>query len=641
MSMVKITFPNGESKEFSKNVTGLAIAMSLSEGLAREALAIKVNSEIWDLSRAIDKDANVQILTFKDKEGIEVFRHSSAHILADAVMELFPDAKPTIGPAVDDGFYYDFDVDPFTPDDLPKIEAKMKEIVKRKESFTRQEISKKEALVLFKNNKYKIEMISALEDDKITVYKHGNYVDLCRGPHVQHTGQIKALKVTKLAGAYWRGDAQNEMLQRVYGVSFPDKKDLAQYNLWLEEAEKRDHRKIGKELDLFVFSDLVGPGLPLYTPNGTVLRNNIVNYSKELNHKCGYCEVHTPNMNKAELFKISGHYDKFKDDMLEVRSHYSKEEYFLKPMNCPQHCQIFASKTRSYKDLPIRYSDFANLYRDEKPGELAGLSRLRCFSQDDGHSFCREDQIKDEFNSVLEVIQEALKTYGLNFKIRLSLWDPKQKEKYLGDESTWEDAQKILRELLVESKMEFTEAEGEAAFYGPKMDVTVTDALNREWQISTIQLDLNMPKRFGLKYAAQDGTEKTPIMIHRALVGSPERFMSIIIEHTAGRFPLWLSPRQVSVLSVSEKSNDFAEDVRKKLFEAGLRVDLDTRTESIPKKVRNAQLRQTNYILVVGEKDIEKGTITPRTREGTVEPETSLADFIVKLKKEVSERRSL
>jgi threonyl-tRNA synthetase len=637
---MKITFPDGSSREFKKGSTGLEIAKAIGERLAQAALAVEVSGKMQDLSAPIENDSTVKIITFKDKEGVEVFRHSTAHLLAHAIIELFPEAKITVGPAVEEGFYYDIDHPPFKQEDIEKIEKRMKEIVDRKLSVERMEFSKADALKQFRDNPYKVEIIKQVEaGEKITAYKQGNFIDLCRGPHVPNTSYLKAVKITKLAAAYWKGDAKNKQLQRIYGVSFPDKKDLEAYSKLIEEAEKRDHRKIGKEMDLFVFSELVGSGMPMYTPKGFILRNSIVEYSRELNEKIGYQEVHTPNFNKAELFKISGHYEKFKGDMVHVKSNYSNEEFFLKPMNCPQHTQIFASRRRSYRDLPLRYSDFANLCRDEKPGELSGLTRLKVFSQDDAHCFCMKEQVEREFENALSVIKEALKTYGLSYWIRLSLWDPNHKEKYLGDDKTWEESQSMLRKLLQKNKIEFKEALGEAAFYGPKMDIMVKDALGREWQISTIQLDFNMPVRFKLKYDDKDGTEKTPVMVHRAIIGSPERFMGILIEHYAGKFPLWLNPNQVRVLPIADRHLDYARSVCDTLVKSGIRAEVDDRVESTPKKVRDAELLHFNYILVVGDKEVSNKTVNVRTRDNVVQGEKKVDVLLKELSDEIKSKK--
>ncbi len=578
-----------------------------------------------------------------EQEQLNNLRHSCAHLLAAAVVELYPSAKRTIGPPIEHGFYYDFDMGDVKlgEADLKMIEKKMEELLRSWEAFSHKEVSADEARAYFADNEYKIELINEFssEGQTLTLYTCGNFTDLCRGGHAENQSkELRHFKLQSIAGAYWRGDEKNKMLTRIYGTAFPTKDELMKHLLMLEEAKKRDHRKLGKELDLFVMSDLVGPGMPLYTPRGAMVRNSIINYSRELNAKIGFQEVHTPNVNKAELFKISGHYDKYKDDMLEVKSHYSDEQYYLKPMNCPQHTQIYASQMRSYRDLPIRFSDFANLYRDERPGELSGLTRLRCFCQDDGHIFCREDQIEQEFSQVLSVIKEALTTYQLNYWIRLSLRDPKQKEKYLGDDATWDKAEATMRKLLQENKIECKEAEGEAAFYGPKMDIMAKDSLGREWQISTIQLDMNMPGRFKLTYVDADGAEKSPVMIHRALIGSPERFMGILIEHFAGAFPIWLAPEQVRLTPVSEKHVDGAYVLEKELRMAGIRVTVDAADESVGKKVRNAAKEKIPYIVVVGEKELAGEEWMIRVRGQEEQVSMSKADFIAKVLQEIKER---
>jgi threonyl-tRNA synthetase len=565
-------------------------------------------------------------------ENLETIRHSLSHVLAYAVQELYPGTKFGIGPAIENGFYYDFlFTTPLTPADLPKIEEKMRELIKKGFDFERKEISKKEAEKIFASQPYKLELIAELPVDKITIYKSGDFTDLCAGPHIKSTKElpVDGFKLNELAGAYWRGSEKNQMLTRIYGLAFATKKELEDYLKLQEEAQKRDHRILGKNLDLFVFSELVGPGLPLYTFKGTAVLEQIKNYVNGIQKEIGYQEVQTPNMNRAELFKVSGHYDKYKDDMFKVASHYSEEEYYLKPMNCPQHTQIYASKSRSYKDLPIRIADFANLYRDEKTGELSGLTRLRCFRQDDGHCFCMESQIKDEFKSVLSVIKKAMETFGMDYKIRLSLWDESKPEKYLGDAKIWEKAQKTLEEILIENKIEYFKAIGEAAIYGPKMDLISKDSIGREWQISTIQLDFIMPERFGLKYIDSDGKEKTPVMIHRAIVGSPERFFGILIEHYAGAFPFWLAPVQIRIVPVSDKHNEYANKIKEKLSD--FRVEVDLENETMGKKIRNGELEKIPYLLVVGDKEIAQNAIAVRER-GKKEIETIALDkFIEKL----------
>ncbi|MFA5961921.1 MAG: threonine--tRNA ligase [Parcubacteria group bacterium] len=585
--------------------------------------------------------------TKKTSENLEVLRHSTSHVLAASVLEMFPEAKFAIGPAIENGFYYDFDL-PRTliPEDLEILEEKMRAIIKANYQFERAEISTSEARADFKKlaQDYKVELIDELEkagNTNVSIYKSDSFVDLYSGPHLDSTGEIPAdgFKLTKISGAYWRGDEKNKQLQRIYGVAFASKVELKDYLHMLEEAEKRDHRKIGKELDLFVFSDLVGPGLPLYTHKGATIRREIIKYSNELQIAIGYQEVHTPNINKAELFKVSGHYEKYKEDMLRVVSNYTDEEYFLKPMNCPQHTQIFASRMRSYKDLPIRISDFANLYRDEKPGELSGLTRLRCFCQDDGHSFCREDQIREEFVSVLGAIQKAMKTYGLEYKIRLSLWDPQKPEKYLGDPAVWENSQKLLEEILIENKIEYAVGIGEAAIYGPKMDLIAKDSLGREWQLSTIQLDFIMPKRFELEYIDSNGEKKTPVMVHRAITGSPERFLGVLIEHYAGAFPTWLSPVQVMIVPISEKFNDYAKSVETQFIASSVRTSIDDSNESLGKRIRLAEKQKIPYILVVGEKEMTDGTVAIRKRGEEKKQEIlKVEEFSERIKKEIDEK---
>ncbi|MFA6973450.1 MAG: threonine--tRNA ligase [Parcubacteria group bacterium] len=582
-----------------------------------------------------------------EKNNLETLRHSTAHVLATAVLEMFPEAKFGTGPAVENGFYYDFDL-PRTliPEDLPLLEEKMKAVIKTNFPFERAEISAAEARADFTKlgQTYKLELIADLEKagEKISVYKTNGFVDLCSGPHIESTGKINptAFKLTKISGAYWKADEKNPQMQRIYGVVFESKEKLKEYLHMQEEAEKRDHRKLGKELGLFIFSDLVGPGLPIYTPKGATIRREIINYSNELQSSIGYQEVHTPNINKAELFKISGHYDKYKEDMLRVVSNYTKEEYFLKPMSCPQHTQIFASQMRSYRDLPLRIADFANLYRDEKPGELSGLTRLRCFCQDDGHSFCREDQIKDEFSSVLGAIKQAMETYVMDYKIRLSFWDPQHPEKYLGDAAVWEKSQKLLEDILIENKIEYFKAEGEAAIYGPKMDLISNDSLGRKWQISTIQLDFIMPQRFNLTYIDSDGKEKTPVMIHRAIVGSPERFLGILIEHYAGAFPTWLAPVQAVIIPVSEeKFGAYAKDVETRLIASGVRVELDASAEGLGKKIRDAEKQKIPYMLVVGEKEMTDGSVAVRQRGDKNQEVLKVDEFVAKILEEIKNKK--
>ncbi|MBV9159579.1 MAG: threonine--tRNA ligase [Candidatus Kaiserbacteria bacterium] len=568
-------------------------------------------------------------------DNIEHIRHTLAHLLAASVREIYPGAKNAIGPSIDNGFYQDFDLGErsVSEDDLPKIEQKMREKLKGWNVFERREVSKEEAKQEFAWNEYKSELIEefAGEGKTLTFYTVGGFVDLCKGGHADNPSEEvdpSAFKLDRVAGAYWRGDEKNKMLTRIYGLAFSSKAEFDAYLVQREEAAKRDHRKIAREQGLLVFSDLVGSGMPLYTPKGNAVRNAIVNYSRELNAKLGFGEVHTPNVNKAELFKISGHYDAYKEDMLSVRSQYVSDEMFLKPMNCPQHTQIYASQPRSYRDLPIRYADFANLYRDERPGELSGLTRLRAFAQDDGHIFCREDQIESEVSAVLGAIQEALKTYGIGYWMRLSLRDPNDSQKYLGDPAVWDRAESIMRSLLQSKQIEFKEAVGEAAFYGPKIDIMAIDAIGRNWQISTVQLDFVQPKRFELEYAAEDGTKKTPVMIHRALIGSPDRFLGVLIEHYAGAFPLWMAPVQVSVLPVSEKHAEYAQSVVEALRRAGIRVEQPDADESLGKRIRAMKLSKVPCFIVVGDKEVADNTITVENNKNGDKATVPLQEFI-------------
>lgn len=571
-------------------------------------------------------------------------RHSLAHLLAAAVLKKYPKTKLGVGPVIEHGFYYDFLLPkPISPEDLKDFEREMRALIGQKLPFKGKVVAPAEAKKKFKNQPFKLDLIKDFikEKSKLTSYTTGDvFLDLCRGGHVKNTSEInpEGFKLTHLAGAYWKGDENNPQLTRIYGAAFENKKELEAHLVMLEEARKRDHRKLGKELDLFVFSDLIGPGLPVYTPRGTVVLNEIKNFSRSLRKEIGYEEVQSPQINKGNLFKISGHYDKYKDDMFRARSNYTEEEYFLKPMNCPQHTQVYASRPRSYKELPLRLADFAILYRDEKPGELSGLTRLRSFSQDDGHCFAREDQIEQEFNAVLGAIKKALEVYGLNYLIRLSLRDEKNKKAYLGDDKTWKKSQQIMRKLLKENKIDFVEAEGEAAFYGPKMDIIAKDSLGREWQISTIQLDLNMATRFGLEYIDEKGKKQTPVMIHSALVGSPERFLGILIEHYAGHFPVWLAPVQVQILPVSDKFAMYGKNILDTLAESGIRAELTESNESLGKRIREGELQKIPYLLIVGEKEQGESTVSVRSREKGQEGTLRLADFLENLEKRIKTR---
>lgn len=579
-----------------------------------------------------------------DNEKLAHIRHTLAHLLAQAVHQHHPYAKLTLGPAIDDGFYYDIDFGTVKigDEELKVFQKTMRKNLNSWTEFTHREVSVEEAMDEFKDNEYKLELINEIAErgEKITLYTCGGFTDLCRGGHAENPSKeisSDSFKLDRIAGAYWRGKEENPMLTRIYGLAFESKEKLDAHILQKEEAKKRDHRKLGKELDLFTFSDLVGVGMPLFTPKGNIIREGIISFSRELNHELGFGEVHTPNINKAELFKISGHYDKYKEDMLSVHSQYVSDEMFMKPMNCPQHTQIYASQPRSYRDLPIRYSDFAVLYRDERPGEMSGLTRLRSFSQDDGHIFCREDQVEEEISNILSAIQKALKVYDINYWMRLSLRDPNNKEKYLGNDEVWEKSQAIMQKLLEEKNITFKAAEGEAAFYGPKVDIMAVDAIGREWQISTIQLDFNQPARFELEYTDKDGLKKTPVMIHRALIGSPDRFLGILIEHYAGNFPTWLSPVQVAIVPVRDNHNEYASKIENELNSNFIRTEMFDADISLGKRIHAGKATRAPYVIVLGDKEMESSKLTIEKRDGTKE-EMELESFISKLKEEIKNR---
>ncbi|MBI4064769.1 threonine--tRNA ligase [Candidatus Gottesmanbacteria bacterium] len=577
-----------------------------------------------------------------NEQYVSNLRHTCAHLLAKAVRTLWPGAHNAIGPAIENGFYQDFDMGDvkISEDDLHKIEQKMREILPSWKGFTFREVTLKEAEKLFGYNPYKVEMAKEFAKDgkKLMTNDPGDFLDLCKMGHVENPSkELAHFKLLSVAGAYWRGSEKNKMLTRIYGTCFPTKEELDKYLWQQEEAKKRDHRKIAKELDLIVFSDLVGAGLPLYTPKGAILRSEVYNFSRALNKKIGYEETALPGMNRAQLFKVSGHYEKYKADMLLVTSHYSEEEFYLKPMNCPQHCVIYGNKPRSYRDLPIRLSDFSVLYRDERPGEINGLFRSRAFTQDDGHCFCREDQIGEEFKNVLSVVDEALSVYGFIYKIRLSLRDPKTPEKYLGDEATWTRAEAKLQHIVKDSKVEYFEGIGEAAIYGPKLDFMAVDSLGREWQLSTIQLDMIMPGRFGLTYTDSDGSQKTPFMVHRAIIGS-ERFIAILIEHYAGAFPLWLAPVHTVVIPIAERHELYARETVEKLRFVGIRAELDDRNESMQGKIRDATLQKVPYMGIIGDKEAANNTIAIRTRSGEDLKAMDLKAFIARLHSEIEHK---
>jgi threonyl-tRNA synthetase len=639
--MIKITFPDQSVREYSESVTGYEIAKSISPQLAKEVLSITVNKQLWDLNRKITHDATVRLHKWEDEEGKHAFWHSSAHLMAEAVQALFPNTKFGIGPAIENGFYYDIDPGDVTISeaDLLLIEKKMKELGHEKNEYIRREVSKKEALEIFSHEPYKIELINDLEDGTITVYKQGNFTDLCRGPHLPSTESIKAIKILSLAGAYWRGDEKRKQLTRIYGITFPKQKMLEEYLLKLEEAQKRDHRKIGKELDLFTFSSKVGLGLPLWMPRGAILRELLENFLKKVQTKYGYLPVITPHIGNKELYVTSGHYAKYGADSFQpIHTPTEGEEFLLKPMNCPHHCEIYKARPHSYRDLPIRYAEFGTVYRYEQSGELHGLTRVRGFTQDDAHIFCRPDQLKDEFKKVIDIIFYIFKT--LDFKeyiAQISLRDPNNSEKYIGSDENWEKAERAIVEACKEKGLNTTVETGEAAFYGPKLDFMVRDAIGRKWQLGTIQVDYNLPERFELEYIGQDNTAHRPIMIHRAPFGSMERFVAVLIEHTAGKFPLWLTPDQAVILPISEKYNEYAEKVLNVLKNSDIRAVLDDRNEKIGKKIRDNELKRIPYLIIVGEKEAESDTVSVR-RQGEGDQGTmSITDFASLINRTVQE----
>ncbi|MEZ4702823.1 MAG: threonine--tRNA ligase [Rhodothermales bacterium] len=641
--MIKITLPDGSVLEKEAGVTGLAIAEGISEGLARMALAVNVNGEVWDLSRPIDRDARVQILTWRDAEGRMAYWHSSAHLMAEALEALFPGVKFGIGPAIENGFYYDIDLGDrkLAPEDLEAIEAKMTELSKRDVPYSRRSVSKQEALDYFtrKGDEYKLELIADLEDGAITFYEQGDFTDLCRGPHVPSTGVIKNPKLLNVAGAYWRGDEKRPQLTRIYGITFPKKKELDEYLERIELAKQRDHRKLGRELELFTFSAKVGPGLPMWLPKGAMLRENLAEFLKREQVKRGYQPVVSPHIGRLELYQTSGHYPYYKDSQFPpmFEDAEQQEGYLLKPMNCPHHTQIYASKMHSYRDLPVRFAEFGTVYRYEQSGELGGLTRVRGFTQDDAHIFCTDDQVKDEFKNVIDLTLTVLSALEFtDFKAQISLRDPENKEKYVGEDSQWERAEQAIREAAAEMNLEATEATGEAAFYGPKLDFMVKDALGREWQLGTVQLDYNLPQRFDLTYIGEDNEKHRPVMIHRAPFGSLERFIGVLIEHCGGNFPVWLAPIQVAVLPISIDMNDYASAVRQRLVEAGLRVEADLRNEKIGYKIRGAEVQKVPYMLVLGRKEAEEGTVAVRQHRVGAQESMTLGDFIDRLKAEVA-----
>ncbi|MBK9222248.1 MAG: threonine--tRNA ligase [Saprospiraceae bacterium] len=635
--MIQISFPDGRIQDYPIGTTAFQIAQSISEGLARNVLAAKVNGEIVDSNRPIESNATLQLLTWSDKEGKSTFWHSSAHLMAEALERFFPGVKFGIGPPIEHGFYYDIDTGDtvLSSNDLVKIEQKMVELARENNPYIRESISKADAIHYFqqKGDEYKLELIQELQDGSITLYKQGQFTDLCKGPHIPNTGFIKAVKLTSIAGAYWRGDEKRKQLTRIYGITFPKAKELEEYLLLLEEAKKRDHRKLGQELELFMFSEKVGAGLPIWLPKGTALRQRLEDFLKAEQIKRGYTPVITPHIGHKNLYITSGHWEKYGEDSFQpIKTPREGEEFLLKPMNCPHHCEIYGHKPRSYKDLPLRIAEFGTVYRYEQSGELHGLTRVRSFTQDDAHIFCTPEQVKAEFLNVLDLTMLVIKKLGFeSFTAQISLRDPLDKEKYIGSDENWNKAEQAIIDATKEVDLETTVELGEAAFYGPKLDFMVKDALGRSWQLGTIQVDYNLPERFQLEYIGADNAKHRPVMIHRAPFGSMERFIGVLTEHCAGKFPLWLTPEQFAILPVSDKYLDYAKDVLIQLQAAGFRGDIDDRIESIGKKIRDNELKKIPYMLIVGEKEVEHKTISVRKQGSGDQGSETIEAFVKQL----------
>jgi threonyl-tRNA synthetase len=640
---INIHLPDGSVREFNKGITALEIAGSISEGLARNVLSAKVNGQVIDATRPINEDAQLRLLTWDDQEGKATMWHSSAHLMAETIEHLYPGAKFGIGPDIEQGFYYDIDLGDrvISENDFVQIENKMLEFAREKQSFVRREVSKSDALKYFeaKGDEYKLELISELEDGTISFYESGRFTDLCRGPHLPDTGHIKAVKILSVAGAYWRGDEKRKQLTRLYGITFPKKKELDDFLVRLEEAKKRDHRKIGKELELFTFSQQVGMGLPLWLPKGAQLREKLENFLKKVQKEAGYEPVITPHIGNVNLYKTSGHFDKYgKDSFQPISTPIEGEQFFLKPMNCPHHCEIYKSKPHSYKELPIRLAEFGTVYRYEQSGELHGLTRVRGFTQDDAHIFCTPNQVKDEFKGVMAIVMKIFKALDFkDFIVQISLRDPLDHKKYIGSDENWEKAEKAIMEVARESNLNTIIEYGEAAFYGPKMDFMVKDALGRKWQLGTIQVDYNLPERFELEYTGNDNEKYRPVMIHRAPFGSMERFVAVLIEHTAGKFPLWLSPEQVIILPISEKYQNYAEKVFSFLNNYEIRAQIDSRSEKTGRKIRDAELKRIPYMLIVGEKEEESNSVSVRKQGEGDKGSMDLQVFAESVQKEIEE----
>lgn len=640
---INISLPDGSVRSYDEAVNALQVAESISSGLARNALAAKVNGQIRELVRPLADGDEVAILTWRDKDGKNAFWHSSAHILAEAVLQHYPNAKLGFGPPIENGFYYDVDFgeEHFGANDFEKIEKTFIELARSGETFERKEVTKAEAIEFYKQqgNDYKVELIEGLEDGEITFYHSGDFVDLCKGGHIANSKVIKAVKILKVAGAYWRGDEKNKMLTRLYAISFPKAKELKEYLEMLEEAKKRDHRKIGKEMGLFTFSERVGMGLPLWLPKGTRMRETLVEFLKKVQENAGYSQVVTPHIGKKELYQTSGHWEKYGEDSFKpIQTPHEGEEFLLKPMNCPHHCEIYASSPKSYRDLPLRLAEFGTVYRYEQSGELHGLTRVRGFTQDDAHIFCRPDQVKDEFKSVIDIVLYIFRVLDFkDYKAQVSLRDPDNKSKYFGSDEQWDQAEAAIIEAADEMGLKTVHETGEAAFYGPKLDFMVRDALGREWQLGTIQLDYQLPDRFELEYTGADNQPHRPVMIHRAPFGSLERFTAVLIEHTAGDFPLWLAPEQGVVIPVSEKYNYYAESVQNSLRSAGFRFDVDLGNDTVGKKIRNAEVGKYPYMLIVGEKEQEQGAVSVRVRHEGDKGTMSMDGFVDHIKEQISE----
>jgi threonyl-tRNA synthetase len=644
--MVKITFPDGSVREYEQGVTGYQIAESISPALARDVVSCGVNGETTELNRPINSDATIALYKFDDEEGKHTFWHTSAHLLAEALQELYPGIQFGFGPAIENGFFYDVmpaEGQTISENDFPKIEAKMIELARKNEAVVRRDVSKADAMKEFEadGQTYKVEHIDQdLADGTISTYTQGNFTDLCRGPHLVSTGAIKAVKITSVAGAFWRGDAKREQMTRIYGITFPKKKMLDEYLVMLEEAKKRDHRKIGKEMELFMFSDRVGKGLPIWLAKGTELRLRLQDMLRRLLKPYNYQEVITPGIGSKNLYVTSGHYAHYgKDAFQPIHTPEEDEEYMLKPMNCPHHCEVYARKPRSYKDLPLRIAEFGTVFRYEKSGELHGLTRVRNFTQDDAHIFVRPDQVKAEFENVIDIIQKVFQLFGFdNYEAQISLRDPKDTDKYIGSDEIWEESQNAIREACKEKGMKAREEIGEAAFYGPKLDFMVKDAIGRRWQLGTIQVDYNLPQRFKLEYTAEDNSKQVPVMIHRAPFGSLERFTAVLIEHTAGHFPLWLTPDQVAILPISEKYNDYAEKVKKYFDSKDVRAYIDDRNEKIGRKIRDNELKRVPYMVIVGEKEAAEGLVSMRKQGGGEQAAMKMEEFAQRINDEVAEQ---